>query len=87
MLASRDAVERHVERQDVDARLAEQAEECGPRTCSRDELADAIFGQAPRLGNARHLEKRRLGRDMRVEAAAGRRDQIDREPGQLGSLL
>ena len=41
-----------------------------------DQLPEPIFGHAPRLGNARHLKKRRLGRDMRVKTAARRCDQV-----------
>ena len=70
-------VERQIERQHVHARLAEQAEEAALGVLA-DELAHAIFRHVARLRNTRHLEQRGLRRDVRIEAAARRRHQIDR---------
>jgi hypothetical protein len=49
-------------------------------------LPDTIFRLVSRLGNARHLEQGALGRDIGVEPAAGRGDEINRD-GRRGVLL
>ena len=43
-----------------------------------------LFGDPPRLGDARNLEERRRGRDVRVEPACGCGDEIDRHRGRVG---
>src|SRR4029077_4945149 len=59
-LYRQDAVEREVKQEDIHARLPQKAEE-SPFGIVLDELADAIFRHIAGLGNARHLEQRRLG--------------------------
>ena len=82
----RRAIQRQVERQHVDARLAEEAEGAALDVLV-DELAHAIFRHVARLRDARHLEQRGLRRDVRIEAAAGRGHQIDRDRRRRVLLL
>jgi len=67
------SVEGHVQAQDIDAWLADQAEKAS-FDMLRDQVADPGFRQAARLGDARDLEERGGGRDVRIEAARRRRD-------------
>ena len=71
-------VERQVQLEHVHARLAEEAEQCGPRCARRPASRTCVFGQAARVGDARHLEQRVGGRDVRVEAAGRRGHGVDR---------
>ena len=64
LLSRRQRVEREVEPQDVDARLAQQSERAA-FDLAVNELAHALLGQAAGLGDARHLQQRRLRRDVR----------------------
>ena len=72
------AIEGEVEKQHVDARLAEQAERAalGVRV---DQRAHAVLrrGRVPSATRS-DLEQRGRRRDVRVEAAAGCGDQVDR---------
>ena len=54
-------VERQVELQHVDARLAEDAERCGPRCAASTSARTWASRQAARLGDARHLEAAAAG--------------------------
>src|ERR1017187_5574477 len=78
-------VQRQVEQQDIHARLAQKTEETTLDVIA-DELTQAIFRQVAGLGNTRDLEVGSLGRDLRVEPAARRRNQIGRDWGR-GVLL
>ena len=71
-------VERQIELQHVDMRLADDAEEAALGV-GLDELPDLVLRQAARLGDARHLEQRAGGRDVGIEAARRGGDQIDRD--------
>ena len=62
--ARRALVEREVEREHVDPRLAENPS-CRSSTCCVHQLAHTLLRQAARLGDARHLEQRGLRRDVR----------------------
>ena len=84
-LAGRKLVEREIEQQYIDARLAQDTEQAILDIVA-DKLPHAIFGQVAGLGNSRDLEVGGLRRDVRVEAAAGRGHQIDRD-GSAGILL
>src|SRR5207244_1232394 len=80
------AIQRQVERQDVDARLAEQAKPAA--SCMLvDEVADAIFRHVARLCDTRHLEQGRGRRDIRVETAARRGHEVDRNRSRWIFLL
>ena len=70
-------VESHIETHHVDVRLTDQAEKASFDRL-RDEIANLRLRQATRLGDARHLEERGRRRDVRVEAAGGRRDEVGR---------
>ena len=60
LLSGRQLIEREVEQQNIDPRLAQEPEQAAFGLV-RDELADAIFGQIARLGNTGNLEKRGFG--------------------------
>ena len=77
-LTARQRVEREIELEDIDARLAEQAERPA-RDVRVHQRAHALFGQCAGLGDARHLQQRRLRRDVRVEPARRGRHRVDRE--------
>ena len=69
-------IEREIELKDVNPWLAEKAE--GAALDMRGhQRPHALLGQAAGLGDARHLQQRRRGRDVRVEAAGRRRHGID----------
>src|SRR5215475_15030316 len=86
VLAGRRAIERQVQRQHVHPRLAQEAE--GARLdMLLDELPHAIFRQIAGFRNSGDLEKRRGRRNVRIEAAAGGRDQIDGDSGRRVLLL
>src|SRR5215470_14470327 len=76
-LTSRHAVERQVEFEYVDARLAEETDESVARVVS-DKLPDAILSQIAGLCNPRDLKQGRFRRDMRIKPAAGRGHEIGR---------
>src|SRR6266511_2582580 len=69
-------VEREVQREDVDPRLAKEAE-LPTLGVLRDELADGGFVERPGLRHPRHLVEGGGGTDVRVETAAGRGHEID----------
>src|SRR5262249_9547600 len=71
-LAPRTAIERQVERQHVHPRLAQQAEGT-PLDVLLHQLPHAVFRQIAGFRNSGHLEKGRVGGDVRIEAAAGGR--------------
>src|SRR5580765_7158694 len=71
-------VERQVQFENVHPRLAEKAE-LPSLGVSVDQLPDHVRLELARLGNAPHLVQRRSGADVRIETAAGSRDQIDRD--------
>ena len=73
----RQSIERKIEQQDIDARLAQKAKPSAFGVVV-DELANAIFRQIPRLGNTGGLEESGLGRDIRIKAAGRRRHQVGR---------
>ena len=73
-------VECEVELEDVHARLAHEAERPVAGVLV-DELQHARDRQATGLGDARRLQPRVLGRDVRVEAGGGRRHRVDRDGG------
>ena len=73
------AVQGEIEREHIDARLAENTESAAVNVI-RDEPADVIFWQVTRLRNARHLEIGGFGRDVRVETASRRGYQIGWDP-------
>src|SRR5215510_2106749 len=75
-LARRGTIERQVERQHVHPRLAQEAEGT-TLDMLLDELPHAIFRQIAGFRNSGHLEEGRCGRNVRIEAAAGGRDEID----------
>src|SRR5688572_4964402 len=68
-------IERQVQREDVDPRLAEDAE-LPALGVPCHERANRLLGHAACLGDARHLEVGAGGRDMRIESAAGRGDEV-----------
>src|SRR6185437_15335337 len=70
-------IESEVELQNVDARLAEEAEGAA-LYLRRDELPDLRLGEAARPRDPRHLKIGRRRRDVGVEAAARGRDEVDR---------
>ena len=67
----------HVQRQDIDRRLAEYTKFAGLDGLI-DQRTDLGLIQATRLCNARHLEIGGFRRDMRIKAAAGGGNQIHR---------
>ena len=81
-------VQRQIQRQNINPGLAEQSSHAALGVL-RDQLADAIFRHLPRLRHARHLEQRRLRRDIGIEAAARGGDEIDGDgaPGIFGLQL
>ena len=62
------AIEREVQEQYVDTRLAEETE-IAAFDVGFDDLAHALLGNAARLGHARDLPQRSRGREMRIESA------------------
>ena len=77
------AVQCQIERQHIDARLAEQPKGAALDVLV-DELADAIFGHVARLRNARDLEQGGCRRDLGVKSAARRGDEVDRDRASTG---
>ena len=71
------AVEREVELEDVDTRLAEEAERAVVRVLV-DEREHIVDGEPSSAGDAGRLERCVLGRDVRVEAGAGSGERVDR---------
>ena len=77
-------VEREIELEHIDARLAEQAERAA-FDLAFDQRADAGFRQVARLGDARHLKQRRLRRYI-ADRARCRTSSPDRPgPARTGS--
>ena len=70
-------VESEVQLENVDARLAEQAEVAACDVLL-DELADLRFAEAARLGDARRLKIRVVGRDVGIEPEPEVVTSIDR---------
>src|SRR6185312_4216317 len=70
-------VERKVEGENVDPRLAQESEQAALRVLG-DQIADALLRHVTRLGDSRHLEQRSLGRNVGVETAGRGGDEIDR---------
>ena len=68
-------IEIEVEFQDVDAGLAEEAELAGFGVFG-DERIDVGFAHVAFASDARGLKRRGLGRDVRIEARAGRGEQV-----------
>ncbi len=76
-LAGGQAVEREIEQQNIDARLAQQPKKSILDVIA-DELSYLIFRQVARLGNTWNLEVGGFRRDIRIEPAGRSRDQVDR---------
>src|SRR4051812_14332755 len=80
------AVQSKVQRKHIHARLAEDTESATLDMLG-DELAKRILRHVPRLRNARDLEIGGIGGDVRVEPAARRGYQVDRNLGARILLL
>ena len=80
------AVEREVQQEHVDARLAEEAE-VAALDRALDDAAHALGRDAARLGHARHLPQRGRGREVRVEAARRRGHELDRDAARRVRVL
>src|ERR1700691_4102706 len=75
-----------IERQNVDARLTEDAELAAFHVLVHD-LADSIRGRATGLRHAVHLGIRRCRADMRVETAGGGGQQVGRYGTGVSGIL
>ena len=75
-----------IEFQHVNARLPENPQH-SPLDVLADKRAQPVFGLVSRLGDPRHLEEGGVRRDVRIETAARRRDDIDRDRSGLILLL
>ncbi len=82
--SSAQGVQRQVEREHVDCASRRAGRTAGPR-CGRPPAAHAVHRQVARLGDARHLEQGGRRRDVGVEAAGRRGDQVHRDRGAAGS--
>ena len=71
-----ESVEVEVQREDVDARFAEQAE-LATGDVLLDELTYLIFAEAACLGDARRLVERGVGRDIGVKSGTRGGNQVD----------
>ncbi len=81
-------IEAQIELQHIHTRLSYNAKPAACRALA-DKLPEALLGHPPNFGDARDLEERRRGRDVRVEPACGCGDEIDRHRalGILGLQL
>ena len=77
-------VERDVELEDVDARLADEAESAALGVVV-DELADVGLDGASSLRDASHLETSGRRADVRVEAAGGGGDRVGGDGNVVGA--
>src|SRR5579872_929808 len=68
-------IEREVQLENVDPRLADHAEQPAPGVIG-DERANPLRGQMPQPGNAVRLEIRRRRAGVRIEPARGSRHEV-----------
>src|SRR6516162_1685891 len=74
---TRQLIERDIKQKHIDARLSEKAEQT-PLSVVGNKLADTVFRQVARLGDAGRLEESSLRRDVRIKPARRGRNQINR---------
>src|SRR5690349_8176837 len=71
-------IEREVEQQHIDARLAQHAKQ-PVFDVFGDKLANTLFRQVTRLGDPGDLKKRGIWRDVRIKAAGRGGNEISRD--------